>query len=164
MMNELREIDPREKLRRLVEALDEEPPGEEEAREVVAALNVDIPAMAARIRARATAHAGGDGALAALAAERRRVARRRNVKLGLAVGVVAAAAGVAAAVALRSTERPDAKQSEPGVPDRTATVGRARGGAAPAGSPTSPRASASSGPDAGAARPPRKPSGNGPGR
>jgi hypothetical protein len=54
-MNELQETDPREKLRRLVEALDDEPPGDEETREVVAALNADIPAMAARLRARVAA-------------------------------------------------------------------------------------------------------------
>jgi hypothetical protein len=45
--------DPREQLRRLREALDDEPPGDEEARETVTRLGIDIPALAARLRARA---------------------------------------------------------------------------------------------------------------
>jgi hypothetical protein len=45
--------DPGDRLRNLVAALDDEPPTDEEAREVVASLGVDIPALAARIRARA---------------------------------------------------------------------------------------------------------------
>src|SRR4051812_31453121 len=97
-MNESEQTDPREKLRRLVETLDDEPPTDEEAREVVAALKVDIPALAARIRARAAAHAAGSSPaadVAALAERRRRQVRRRNVTLGVAAGVLAAAAGVA---------------------------------------------------------------------
>jgi hypothetical protein len=47
-------MDPGERLRNLVAALDEEPPSDEEAREAVARLGVDIPSLAARIRARAS--------------------------------------------------------------------------------------------------------------
>ncbi len=45
--------DPRERLRRLLDALDDEPPDDEEAREVVRALGVDLPALAARLQAKA---------------------------------------------------------------------------------------------------------------
>jgi hypothetical protein len=46
-------MNPGDKLRNVVAALDEEPPTDEEAREAVARLGVDIPSLAARIRARA---------------------------------------------------------------------------------------------------------------
>jgi hypothetical protein len=72
--------DPRERLRRIVEALDEEPPGEDEAREVVAALGVDVAALAERIRRRAREiEAATPDARALLLAgfEAARVARRR---------------------------------------------------------------------------------------
>jgi hypothetical protein len=46
-------MDHGERLRNLVAALDDAPPSDEEARVIVAALGVDIPALAARIRARA---------------------------------------------------------------------------------------------------------------
>jgi hypothetical protein len=54
-------VDPRTKLENLVAALDHERPTDEEAREVVAALGVDVPALAARIRARAATATGPAG-------------------------------------------------------------------------------------------------------
>lgn len=47
--------DPRRKLRHIVDALDDEPPSAEEAAEVVRALGADIPAIAARLRAKIAA-------------------------------------------------------------------------------------------------------------
>jgi hypothetical protein len=60
-------LDPGDKLRNLVAALDDEPPTDEEAREVVASLGVDIPALAARIRARAAQVAGAPARLSTAA-------------------------------------------------------------------------------------------------
>jgi hypothetical protein len=48
--------DPREQLRRLVDDLDEEPPGEEETRLLLEAAGVDVPAAVARLHARIAAH------------------------------------------------------------------------------------------------------------
>jgi hypothetical protein len=58
-MNDPEETDPRETLRRLVEALDEAPPDDDEARETVAALGIDLDALTSRLRARAAAYEAG---------------------------------------------------------------------------------------------------------
>jgi hypothetical protein len=58
-MNDPKDIDPREALRRLGEFLDEEPPTDEEARAICAAMGADIPAIADRILATVAAYEAG---------------------------------------------------------------------------------------------------------
>jgi len=91
-MKDAKETDPREQLRRLAETLGEEPPDDEEARQVVAALGIDIPAMAAQIDALAAAREAEERA--SLVRQRRR--RAAGVALGATLFVVAAAAVVIA--------------------------------------------------------------------
>jgi hypothetical protein len=87
-MNDPHGTDPREQLRRLADALDEELPDHEEGRIGVAAMGVDLDAMMARIRAR----------VAAFEAAR---ARRRNTRVAC-VAVVLACVAAAGVIALRA--------------------------------------------------------------
>jgi hypothetical protein len=58
-MNDVKDLEAREALRRLAEFLDEELPTDEEAREECAAMGADIPALASLIAALVRAHEGG---------------------------------------------------------------------------------------------------------
>jgi hypothetical protein len=81
--------DPGDKLRNLVAALDDERPSDEEAREVVASLGVDIPGLAARIRARAAAVAGSPARLSKAAELAGLSAAELGVRCDLDEGLVA---------------------------------------------------------------------------